>query len=94
MWKGYDLAVPQSFSMKRNRLLETVCGFTFFIYLYHEPTLNVVRKLLVVPLGHSSLSFALSYLISPWIYAAVAIAVGKCLKTAQPKVYGVLMGGR
>lgn len=20
------------------------CGFTFFIYLFHEPTLNIIRK--------------------------------------------------
>lgn len=90
----YDRIVRKDFRLKDASLLNMACGFTFFIYLYHEPTLNVVRKILVIPLGHSPVSFALSYLLSPWIYAAIAIVVGKCFKALLPKVYGVMMGGR
>lgn len=94
MWMLYDAVVAKDFSLKSHSLLGVACGFTFFIYLYHEPTLNVVRKILVMPLGHSSASFALSYLLSPWIYAAIAIVIGKCFKALLPKIYALLMGGR
>lgn len=94
MWMLYDRIVRKDFRLKNASLMNIACGFTFFIYLYHEPTLNVVRKILVIPLGHSSVSFALSYLLSPWIYAVIAIVIGKCFKTLLPKVYGLMMGGR
>lgn len=94
MWSIYDAIVPKDFLLKEHTVLSIACGFTFFIYLYHEPTLNVVRKILAMPLGHSSASFALSYLISPWLYAAIAIIIGKWLKAWCPRIYALLMGGR
>lgn len=94
MWMLYDTVVPKAFLLKNHSLWSIACGFTFFVYLYHEPTLNVVRKILVMPLGHSSLSFALSYLLSPWIYAAVAIVIGRCFKMLLPRAYALMMGGR
>ena len=69
-------------------------SFTFFIYLFHEPTLNIVRKLLIFPLGTSSLGFAINYLISPWVFAMLFIGLGWLLRKYMPKVYGVCVGGR
>ncbi|SFN51122.1 acyltransferase family protein [Bacteroides xylanisolvens] len=94
LWKCYDLVVSSSFILKEHKWLLLACNYTFFIYLYHEPTLNIVRKLLVVPFGHNCLSFAISYLLSPWIFTIIWVGVGVCLKRMIPKVYGICVGGR
>ena len=71
-----------------------ISGFTFFVYLYHEPTINIVRKLLAIPFGQTSFSFAFSYLISPWIFIAIAIMTGYVLKKHFPTFYSIIVGGR
>lgn len=93
-WVLYDKLVSISFELSKHKLWMTCCNFTFFIYLYHEPTLNVVRKLLIYPFPHSSFSFAFSYLVSPWLFVLFWIGFGMFFKKLFPRVYGVCMGGR
>lgn len=94
IWILYDRFCSNDFDIKGHRFLMTACGYTFFIYLFHEPTLNVVRKLLVLPFNHSSFGFAFSYLVSPWIFAIIWILVGMFLKKVTPSLYNVCVGGR
>lgn len=94
LWTLYDSLVPRTFLLSQHPWLHTACGFSFFIYLFHEPLLHIVRKLLVMPLGPTSLSFALSYLLSPWIFAALWVLVGVVFKKYLPRLYGLLTGSR
>ena len=94
IWLWYDRLVPESFELRNHKILSTACGFTFFIYLYHEPTINIVRKLLVIPFGHNSFSFAFSYLISPWLFAFIFVFIGMVLKNYVRKPYSIIVGGR
>ena len=94
MWSMYDYFVDKSFVLKNHYNLSTVCSFTFFIYLFHEPTLNVVRKLLIIVLGRSSLGFAINYLVSPWIFAIIFILVGYIFRKYAPRLYSICVGGR
>ena len=94
IWLTYDAVVPSTFSLQQHAWLSAVSDFTFFVYLFHEPTLNVVRKLLVVALGKNSLGYLLAYLASPWLFIALAVWVGIYLKRLVPKLYGLAVGGR
>lgn len=94
MWAWYDKFVPISFDLSQHNGLCSVCSFTFFVYLYHEPTINVVRKMLVLPFGHSSFGFAFSYLLSPWVFVLLFIPIGVLLKRYLPALYSVIVGGR
>lgn len=94
IWNIYDYFVKSTFILKDHRVFTTICGYTFFIYLYHEPTLNIIRKLLTAIIGTTSFGFATSYLLSPWIFAASAILVGILLKRFIPRIYNILVGGR
>ena len=91
---SYDIIIGNSFDLNNHNLLKNCCLFSFFIYLYHEPTLNVVRKIIVLPFHSSSLGFAISYMLSPWIFVFCAICVGILFRKFFPKVYSVLVGGR
>jgi len=55
IWYIYDYLVLSDFDLTKNKLLCTCCSFTFFIYLYHEPTLNIVRKLIVYLVGKNEI---------------------------------------
>lgn len=93
-WSLYDYIAGQHFNLKQNRILSTACQFTFFIYLYHEPTINILRKLMIIPLGRTSLGFAVNYILSPWIFVLIAVPIGILLKRYLPKFYETLVGGR
>lgn len=90
----YNVIVPQNYILKHNKYLFLACNTTFFIYLFHEPTLNIIRKLLVKVLGQSSVGFAFSYLLSPWVFTVAAIFISLLMRRYIPKVYSVLVGGR
>lgn len=94
LWRAYDMIMGKGFELNKHRWLATACQFTFFIYLFHEPTLNIVRKLIVVVLGKNELGYLASYLISPWIFTVCAVFAGLLFRKYLPKVYNICTGGR
>lgn len=94
LWRAYDMIMGKGFELNKHRWLATACQFTFFIYLFHEPTLNIVRKLIVVVLGKNELGYLASYLISPWIFTLCAVFAGLLFRKYLPKVYNICTGGR
>ena len=93
-WGLYDTVVGENFVLSEHRWLATACQFTFFIYLFHKPTLNVVRKLIVAVLGKNELGYLTSYLLSPWIFTICAVFAGLLFRKYLPRVYDVCSGGR
>jgi hypothetical protein len=93
-WNLYDKIIPKSFKLDKHRWLQTICSFTFFIYLFHEPTLNIVKKVLIFVLGRSEISYLFTYLVSPWVMAFLLIAAGMILKRYISAVYWIMVGGR
>lgn len=93
-WGLYDVVIKKEFSLSQHKWLGIACQFTFFIYLFHEPTLNIVRKLIVVVLGKNELGYLTSYLISPWIFTVCAVFTGLLFRKYLPRVYDVCTGGR
>ena len=93
-WGLYDVVFGKDFSLSRHQWFATACQFTFFIYLFHQPTLNIVRKLIVVVLGKNELGYLTSYLISPWIFTVCAVFAGLLFRKYLPRVYDVCTGGR
>lgn len=94
VWMSYDTIVKRNFSLDDSPYLRKVCNFTFFIYLFHEPTLNIVRKIIVLLIGKNSTGFLISYLVSPFIFTVIAVFVGNLIKLKIPIVYKSLVGGR
>lgn len=93
-WGLYDAVVGKNFSLLQHQWLTTACQFTFFIYIFHEPTLNIFRKLIVVVLGKNEFGYMASYLISPWIFTVCAVFAGLLFRKYLPRVYDVCTGGR
>ncbi|MEY3498687.1 MAG: hypothetical protein RL308_356 [Bacteroidota bacterium] len=94
IWLTYDILVKNGFSVSNYKWLETACSFTFFIYLFHEPTLNIVRKIVVAILGKNEFGYLISYLISPLLFVLIAVLIGLVFRKKATKIYSNLVGGR
>lgn len=42
LWRLCDIIVGENFYFSNHSWLANVCSYSFFIYLFHEPTLNIV----------------------------------------------------
>lgn len=92
VWKSYDWLV--SFKLLNIKLLNPYIGYSFFIYLFHEPAFNIIKKLGIKLLGVHEWSLILLYMINPLVMCAIAIMVAKLLQRFMPKAYSILAGGR
>ena len=90
IWLLYDHVVNKDLSQMK--LLNIACRYTFFIYLFHEPILNILKKLPPVIFGQSAQVYLICYLVVPWMMIALAIVVGFCLNRFIPRLYSVLVG--
>ena len=63
-----------------------LCGYSFFIYCFHEPTLNIIKKLSVAFAGDYQPVLILFYLIKTWIMVGVAIVVALLLQRYVSKI--------
>lgn len=94
LWKGYDRIVNNHPMLPSNPILQKYLGYSFFIFLFHEPVFNIIKKLGLKLLGIHEWSLILLYFINPFIMCLLAIGVAKVLQRYIPKVYYVLVGGR
>lgn len=92
MWSLYDSVYPKIES-KLQKLLP-LFGFSFFIYVFHEPLLTLVKKGLFVVLGKSSADHFLIYLICGPLVIATSLFVGYFLKTKLADFYNFTTGNR
>lgn len=93
VWRGYDFVTKRDTKGWLDRLHE-VARMTFFVYLFHEPAYNVVKKLGFALLGEGEITLLFLYFVNPFIMVLVSLGVGKGLQRVCPKVYSILVGGR
>ncbi|MFD1294226.1 acyltransferase family protein [Lutibacter holmesii] len=94
VWYLYDALIGPKFVLKKFPFIDLVCQFTFFIYLIHEPFINIIRKLIVLFVGKTSLGYLISYILSPIIFVMFAVLIGMFLRKYLPKMYSNFVGGR
>jgi len=75
-------------------LWKYICGYSFFIYCFHEPAFNIIKKLALTIYGTSEKVLIFFYLINPWIMVAIAVITAKMLQRMTPRIYKTLTGGR
>lgn len=93
VWGVYDVM----FSQCQSRFLlksSPWMSYTFFIYLFHEPAFNIIKKLGLKMLGVHDWSLIVLFIVNPFIMVGFAIGVGMAFKHCLPKVYALSVGGR
>ena len=92
IWGGYDLLVRTSYVP--SKFVLGIVGYTFFIFLFHEPYFNIIKKLGLAFLGVGEWQLIILYLINPFLLLLTLIPVGMLVKHLIPNVYKILVGGR
>lgn len=70
-----------------------VCPYTFFIYITHEPILNIFKKLPLL-VSRSEWMFIACYVLIPIAYTTCACIVGHWISKHLPRLYSIFTGGR
>ena len=91
LWFGYDLLHDQGF---RFGVLDSILPYTFFIYVFHEPSINIFKKILVIIGNKSEISYFITYVFSPVLMVLLSYVVGYIWAKLTPKIYSISVGNR
>lgn len=91
-WMIYD-KVSHKHLYSSGKIMNILCGSTFFVYLIHEPFLNIFKKIPFM-FSHSELVINISYILCPIVFVLSAIAIGVLFKKSFPRGYRLFTGGR
>lgn len=91
-WGIYDLLFTIDSGIKE-KLLQ-VSGFTFFIYLSHEPLLTVIKKVFFIVLGKEEINYLQVYIVAPVSTILCCILIAVVLKNNLKTLYEIITGGR
>ena len=91
-WYIYDTLYPKTkrFFLKWDKIFE----YSFFIYVFHEPLLTIIKKTLFLFLGKKVLSYFIIYCLSPFITISICLITGFVLKKYFKKGYEFSTGNR
>lgn len=93
VWAAYDLLTKGKLVAKRG-VWKYICGYSFFIYCFHEPALNIFKKLALALCGIDQLTIIVFYYLNPILMIITAVIAARLLKRFIPRAYAVLTGGR
>jgi surface polysaccharide O-acyltransferase-like enzyme len=93
MWSLYDIFARGKCPASKG-LWKYICGYSFFIYCFHEPTFNVVKKLALAVCGTSQPVLIFFYYLNPLMMIIIAVLTAKLLQCMTPRIYKILTGGR
>lgn len=92
IWGMYDRCLVGN-SRITNAIIY-VSKYSFFIYLFHEPIFNIIKKFSLMIVGRSEGTLIVLYFFNPIIMLVFAIGVARIMKRHIPKVYSITTGGR
>lgn len=91
-WIIYDKVFRKQL-LANGTIMKILCGSTFFVYLIHEPFLNIFKKIPFF-ISRSEMFINISYILCPIVFVLSAIAIGVLFKKTFPRAYNVFTGGR
>ena len=94
LWGLYDIVFSITQQNRLTDLILSLSKYSFFIYLFHEPVFNIIKKLGVKLWGIYDFSLIILYFVNPLLMATFAVGVGWTLKKYLPRIYSILVGGR
>lgn len=91
IWSLYDIKMLKE---KPNKPILYLSQFSFFIYVFHEPILSVVKKGLFYIIGSSEMASLAIYITGPIITITLSIITAALLKKYLLKFYEFITGAR
>lgn len=92
IWAFYDsLASKKDIS---ESFIYRLSAFSFFIYVFHEPMLTLLKKILISVSGKSEFNNLIIFFIAPVIAITISVVMGYFLRKTFPVFYERITGGR
>lgn len=90
-WKLYDV-----FTNSKIKVLsfDKWIEFSFFLYVFHEPFLTILKKGIFSRLDKTPSTYLLVYFVAPLLAIFCSIIIGKFLKAKSPPFYKIITGNR
>ena len=92
IWSIYDIAMRNK--TNPNKTIYNLSLFTFFIYVFHEPLLKIIKKVIFYISGASGIMSMINFFMAPVITIFICILVGNFIKKNAPGFYSLITGGR
>lgn len=90
IWKIFDNhKVNQKFNFFSNYF-----EYTFFIFVFHEPLLTVIKKIFFVLVSKTQIGLLTVYFIAPIVTILICIMTGFIIKNYFFSIYKVITGNR
>lgn len=90
-WKLLDTKIA---SKVINNSVNQFVGYSFFIYLCHEPLLTIVKKAMFAPLAKTPVTYLLVYFSAPLTVILICIVIAAILKSKLSVIYSIITGNR
>ncbi len=91
MWSGYDIWFSR---LGNNKTWLTIASFNFGIYLFHEPTLTIFKKLSIRFAGSTEITLLVIYVLTGFAAILFSYYLSKGWKKYFPASFAVVTGGR
>jgi hypothetical protein len=92
VWALYDrLSAEKSLS---RQVSPSWLQCSFFLYVFHEPLLTIIKKILLFFYGSGNVALVFAYFIVPILTILICVYTALMLKKIIPGVYNFVTGGR
>lgn len=92
MWLCFDIIIKHKNTVN-SWIDRKIYPYTFFIYMTHEPLLNIFKKLPLL-IAQNQCVFIICYLLIPILYVVLACIAGQWLSKHFHYCYSIYTGGR
>lgn len=90
-WKCYDYL---SINQRTVNLLKKISWASFFIYVFHEPAMTIIKKGIFYSLPKTPTTYFFVYLLAPLLVITLSILIAMVLKKNFNAVYQLITGAR
>ena len=92
LWYGYDYWYLDK--LYNRKITFIITSYSFFLYLFHEPILNIIRNVIFKTLGVSEAIIFITFFLSPILTIMLAIIIGSLLRAYVQPLYKTITGNR
>jgi len=90
-WFFYDLIAEK---VSKSQWIRSNASYSIGIFLFHEPALTIVKKIIIRLGGSSDFNLLLAFIIAPVAAFLFGLAFSRLLFGIAPSVYGLFTGNR
>ena len=90
----WNLLSSKIFINHFEKQINKLVGFSFFIYVFHEPFLTILKKAMFSVMSKTPFSYLIIYLLAPLIIISISVFIAIFLKQKLYFIYKIITGNR